>query len=449
MFRGIFETQRHKAVPLLLGTRIGRVNLNCMNTKSALDIVRQGDIHLSGVAHQTIEWELCLNPGGNVSTRHPIFTEEHEMLRQSLRNFIDKEIAPHADEWERQGGFPHRGIFKRFGELGFLGMNVPEEYGGAGADFVTTIVFAEEMVRCNSSGFGASIGLHSNIALPYLAALGTEEQKQKYLVPGVKGELIGALGVTEPGAGSDVGSIRTHAVRDGDGYVINGSKIFITNGGIADFVILAVKTDKERGHAGISLFLVDTDTPGFMVSRDLDKLGWRACNTAELAFEDVRVPKDALFGEESQGFYNIMAHFQEERLYMAVGAVCEAQRALELAMEYAKDRVQFGRPIAKFQVTRHKIADMATRIEAARQLVYNTIRLHIEQEYCQIEVAMSKLFACEMATKVINEALQIFGGYGYMMEYPIQRLWRDARIGPIGGGTSEVQREIVGRLLLG
>ena len=379
---------------------------------------------------------------------HPIFSEEHEMLRHSLRSFIEKEIAPHADEWEEKGEFPHREIFPRFGELGFLGMNTPEEYGGVGFDFVSTIVFAEEMVRCNSSGFGASIGLHSTIALPYLADLGTEEQKQKYLVPGLRGEKIGALGVTEPGAGSDVGSIRTTAVKDGDDYVINGSKIFITNGGIADFVILAAKTDKEAGYSGITLFLVDTDTPGFSVSRKLDKLGWRASNTAELAFEDMRVPKSAMFGEEAQGFYQIMIHFQEERLFMAIGAVAEAQRALDLAIEYAKEREQFGRPIAKFQVTRHKIADMATEVEAARQLVYNTVRLHIEGEDCQVEVGMYKLHACEMATSVIDRALQIFGGYGYMMEYPIQRLWRDARIGPIGGGTSEVQREIIGRLLL-
>lgn len=380
---------------------------------------------------------------------HPIFTEEHEMLRHSVRSFIEKEIAPHADQWEKQGGFPHQEVFRRFGELGFLGMNVPERYGGADADFVSTIVFAEEMIRCNSSGVGASIGMHANIALPYIAALGTEEQKQKYLPRGVKGEIIGSLGVTEPGAGSDVASIRTYAVRDGDEYVINGSKMFITNGGIADFVILATKTDKERGHTGISLFLVDKGAPGFTVSRELDKLGWRACNTAELSFEDVRVPRSAMLGQENEGFYQIMIHFQEERLYMAVGAVGEAQRALDLAVEYAKERVQFGRPIAKFQVTRHKIADMATEIEAARQLVYNTIRLHIEQEPCQVEVAMCKLYACEMANRVINQCLQIFGGYGYMMEYPIQRLWRDARIGPIGGGTSEIQREIIGRLLLG
>ena len=383
-----------------------------------------------------------------MANTHPIFSEEHEMLRRSVRSFIDKEIAPHADEWEEKGEFPHREVFRRFGELGFLGVDAPEEYGGAGADFVSTMVFAEEMVRCNSGGVAASIGLHSNIALPYLADLGTEEQKQKYLVPGIRGELIGALGVTEAGAGSDVGSMRTNAVKDGDDYIINGSKIFITNGGIADFVILAAKTDKEAGHSGITLFLVDTDSPGFTVSRKLDKLGWRAGNTAELAFEDIRVPKSAMFGEEAQGFYQIMIHFQEERLFMAIGAVGEAQRALDLAIQYSKEREQFGRPIAKFQVTRHKIADMATEIEAARQLVYNTIRMHVEKENCQVEVGMCKLFACEMACRVINECLQIFGGYGYMMEYPIQRLWRDSRIGPIGGGTSEVQREIIGRLLL-
>jgi acyl-CoA dehydrogenase len=380
--------------------------------------------------------------------RHPIFTEEHEMLRQSLRSFIAKEIAPHAEEWEKQGGFPHEEVFKQFADLGFLGIDMPEEYGGSNAGFVGTIVFAEEMVGCNSSGVGASLGLQANIALPYIADLGTDEQKRKYLVPGIKGEIIGSLGVTEPGAGSDVASIRTSAVKDGDSYIINGSKMFITNGGIADFVVLAAKTDKDRGHAGISLFLVDKVTPGFTVSRELDKLGWRTCNTAELAFADLRVPSSAMLGGENEGFTNIMTHFQEERLYLAVGAVCEAQHALNLAIEYSKERVQFGRPIGSFQVTRHKIADLATEIEAARQLVYNTIRMHVEQKPCQVEVAMCKLFACEMATRVINQTLQIFGGYGYMMEYPVQRLWRDARIGPIGGGTSEIQREIIGRLLL-
>jgi len=383
-----------------------------------------------------------------VGKQHPIFQEEHEMLRRSMRTFLQKEIAPHADEWDRQGSFPHREVFKRFGELGFLGLNIPEEYGGAGGDFVSTIVYGEEMGAINCAGMSASVGMHATIVLPYLTQLGTEEQKQKYLVPGIRGEMIGCLGVTEPNAGSDVSSIRTYAVKDGDQYVINGSKIFITNGGIADFVILAAKTDREKGHAGISLFLVDTDTPGFSVSRELDKLGWRSGNTAELAFEDVRVPATVLFGEENMGFYQIMIHFQEERLYMAIGAVCEAQKALDLAIQYAKEREQFGRPIAKFQVTRHKIADMATEVEAARQLVYNTIRMHIEQEPCNVEVGMCKLYACEMANRVINQALQIFGGYGYMMEYPIQRLWRDSRIGPIGGGTSEIQREIIGRLLL-
>ena len=383
-----------------------------------------------------------------MAKRHPIFTDEHDMLRDSLSSFIEKELAPHAEEWEQQGCFPHVEVFKRLGELGFLGITLPEKYGGADAGFVSSIVFAEEMVGCNSGGVGASIGLHTNIALPYIAELGTEEQKQKYLIPGTKGELIGSLGVTEPGAGSDVASIRTSAVRDGDAYVINGSKMFITNGGIADYVILAAKTDRDAEHAGISLFLVDKGTPGFVVSRDLDKLGWRTCNTAELAFDDVRVPRSAILGEEGRGFYHIMAHFQEERLYLAVGSVAGAQKALELAAEYAKERVQFGRPIANFQVTRHKIADMATEIEAARQLVYNTIRLHIEQEDCQAEVAMCKLYACEMATRVMNEAIQIFGGYGYMMEYPVQRMWRDSRINTIGGGTSEIQREIIGRLML-
>jgi acyl-CoA dehydrogenase len=381
-------------------------------------------------------------------SRHPIFTDEHEMLRDSLGRFIATEVAPHAAEWEKQGSFPHTELFKRFGELGFLGIDLPEEYGGSGAGFVATVVFAEEMAGCDSGGVAASIGLHANIALPYIADTGTEEQKRRYLIPGAKGEIIGSLGVTEPGAGSDVASIRTTAIRDGDDYIINGSKIFITNGGIADYVIVAAKTDKDAGHAGITLFLVDKGTRGFSVSRELDKLGWRTCNTAELVFEDVRVSRSAMLGAENQGFYNIMTHFQEERLYLAVGSVCGAQNALELASAYAKERVQFGRPIANFQVTRHKIADMATEIEAARQLVYNTIRMYVEQEDCQVEVAMCKVFACEMATRVIDQAIQIFGGYGYMMEYPVQRQWRDARINTIGGGTSEIQREIIGRLLL-
>jgi acyl-CoA dehydrogenase len=280
-----------------------------------------------------------------------------------------------------------------------------------------------------------------------LASFGSREIKERYLVPGIQGKLVGAYAVTEPNAGSDVGGLLTRARREGDQWVINGSKTFITNGVRADFYVVACKTDPERGHQGITQIIVDKGTPGFQVSRKLDKLGWRTSDTGELIFEEVRVPLSNLVGQERQGFYQIMHGFQTERLVMAVGSVAAAQACVELTLEYSKQRHAFGRPIGRFQVTRHKFADMLTRIEAARQLVYHTIWLHVHGRECRKEVAMCKIFACETAVDVADQCIQIHGGYGYMMEYPVQRIWRDMRIQPIGGGTSEIQKEIIGRLV--
>ncbi len=316
-----------------------------------------------------------------------------------------------------------------------------------GGDFRYHAVFSEELSRSGSGGVGAGLGLHACVALPAIASFGSHAQKERYLAPGILGERVGAYAVTEPNAGSDVGGIQTRAVQDGDQWVINGAKTFITNGVRADFCIVACKTAPELAHQGISQIIVEKGTPGFEVSRKLDKLGWRTSDTGELSFQDVRVPLSNLLGEKEQGFYQIMHGFQTERLLMAVGSVAAAQVCFDLTLEYAKQRRAFGRPIGRFQVNRHKFADMLTWIEASRQLVYHTIRLLIHGKDCRKEIAMCKLLACEKAVEVADMCIQIHGGYGYMMEYPVQRIWRDLRIQPIGGGTSEIQREIIGRLL--
>lgn len=375
-----------------------------------------------------------------------LFEDEHKMFRESVRKWVEAELAPYAEEWEAAGEFPKE-LYKRAGDLGFFSGGLPEEYGGVGGDIRYKLIMAEELVHSRSGGVAAGLSLHDAIILPPLNSFGSEEIKQKYLVPAIRGEKIGALAVTEPGAGSDVSGIRTRAVRDGDDFVINGSKIFITNGVRADFYIVACKTDPDSGHKGISQIIVDRDAPGFSISRKLDKLGWRTSDTAELAFEDVRVPVSNLLGRENQGFYQIMGGFQVERLSMAVGSVAAAQRCFDITLEYAKTREAFGRPIGSFQVNRHKFADMLTWIEAARRLTYHAVWLFINGLDCSKEVAMVKIFACEQAVKIADMCIQIHGGYGYMMEYEVQRIWRDQRVQPIGGGTSEVQKEIISRLI--
>jgi citronellyl-CoA dehydrogenase len=381
-----------------------------------------------------------------MTARYPYFTEEHEMFRKTVRDFVQKELVPHAEEWDAAEEFP-REVFTRMGELGLFGIRYPEEYGGSNLDYFYSVVFAEEMAKCGLAGLVMSILVQSDMGTGPLEIIGSEEIKQQYLAAAIKGEMIAALGITEPGAGSDVAGMRTTAVRDGDDYVINGTKTFITNGTRADFVTLAAKTDPEAGHGGISMFVAPTDVPGFSVGRKLDKVGNRVSDTAELVFEDYRIPAANLLGEEGQGFYTAMMNFQGERLIAAVASTSGAQHMLDMTLQYALEREQFGRPIAKFQVTRHKFADMATEIEAGRQLAYHAAYLVDKGIDCVKEVSMAKLYCCETAFKVVDTCLQLHGGYGYMNEYAVSRAWRDTRLSTIGGGTSEVMKEIIGRLM--
>ncbi len=387
--------------------------------------------------------EKVLKPNFETRRKHFIFTEEHDQLRESIRAFAKKELAPHADEWE-ETTFPDS-VFRRMGELGFLGLSYPEEYGGQGGDYYCNLVLAEEMSHAGSGGLVMGVAVHTDMATPPVHLFGTEEQKQRYLVPSIQGQKISCLGITEPDAGSDVAGIKTRAVRDGDEWVINGSKTYITNGHRADFIVLVTKTDADAGYDGFSLFLVDMDTEGVIREKKLEKLGMHASDTALLAFQDVRVPADALLGQEGKGFYHIMWELQGERLIGAAGCVAGAQRCFEKTLEYATDRTAFGRPIGKFQVIRHKFADMATKIEAARQMVYSTAWRHQNGEYPVREISMAKLYAARMACEVTDECLQIHGGAGYMKEYGIERAWRDMRLNRIGAGTDEVMLDVIGR----
>ena len=331
------------------------------------------------------------------------------------------------------------------GELGLLGLSYPEEYGGQGGDYFCNLVLAEEMTHSDSGGLAMGVAVHTDMATPPVHLFGTEEQKQRYLVPAIAGEKISCLGITEPDAGSDVSGIRTRAVRDGDEWVINGSKTYITNGHRADFIVLVAKTDPAAGHDGISLFLVDMDLPGVVREKKLEKLGMHASDTALLAFQDVRVPADALLGQEGKGFYHIMWELQGERLIGAAGCVAGAQKAFDKTLAYATERQAFGRPIGRFQVTRHKFAEMATKIEAARQLVYATAWRFANGEYPVREISMAKLNAARIACEVTDECLQIHGGAGYMREYGIERAWRDMRLNRIGAGTDEIMLDVIGR----
>jgi alkylation response protein AidB-like acyl-CoA dehydrogenase len=384
-----------------------------------------------------------LKPDFAAAPRHFIFTDEHDRLRESIRAFVTKELAPHSEEWE-ETTFPDW-VFARMGELGLLGLSYPEEYGGQGGDPFCNLVLAEEMVHSNCGGLAMGIAVHTDMATPPIHLFGTEEQKQRYLVPAIAGRRISCLGISEPDAGSDVSGIRTRAVRDGDEWVINGAKTYITNGHRADFIVLVCRTDPDAGHDGISLFLVDMDLPGVVREQRLQKLGMHASDTALLAFQDVRVPADALLGEEGKGFYQIMWELQGERLIGAAGCVAGAQRAFDKTLRYALERQAFGRAIGHFQVTRHKFAEMATKIEAARQLVYMTAWRVAQGDYPVREISMAKVFSARMACEVCDECLQIHGGAGYMKEYGIERAWRDMRLNRIGAGTDEIMLEVIGR----
>jgi acyl-CoA dehydrogenase len=377
----------------------------------------------------------------------PPFGAEHAELRETIGRWVREEIVPNVDAWEEAREFP-RGLYSRAGELGFLGLKYPAELGGQGGDYVHDAVWAEELAYAGASGgVGAGLGAHTGIATPPIFRFGTPEQHERWLRPAIRGEKIAALGITEPGAGSDVASIRTFARRVAGGYVVNGSKTFITNGVRADLLVCAVKTTEAGGHGGISFLVLEREMPGYEVARKLEKMGWHSSDTGELSFTDVEVPEENLLGEENGGFRLIMANFAWERLLMALGAVGGMRRLVETAVAYALDREAFGRPIGHFQVIRHKVAEMATKMETCRALTYHALREYVEGRDAIRVVTMAKLASQRACLEVADECLQIHGGYGYMREYGIERAVRDARLGPIGGGTDEVMKEILGKQL--
>jgi len=383
-------------------------------------------------------------PAARPSQPIPPFTEEHEQLRESVRRFVANELRPHATEWEDARWFPDE-VFPKLAEVGFLGLKYPEALGGEGGDHVHDAVFCEELAGCGSGGVAAGIGAHTGIATPPVFRFGTPDQHKRFLEPAIRGERIAALGITEPGAGSDVASITTKAEKVDGGYVVNGSKTFITNGVRADFVVTAVKTTQEGGHSGLSFLLIEKGMEGFTVSKKLEKMGWHASDTAELAFQDVFVPDENLLGEENKGFYLIVANFQWERLLMALGAVGSMQQVLEKTIAFALERNAFGRPIGRFQALRHKLAEMALKLETGRSMTYHALRLFHDGHDATREVTMAKLATQRAAFEVADDALQIHGGAGYMKEYEIERVARDLRLGPIGGGTDEIMKEILAK----
>jgi acyl-CoA dehydrogenase len=380
----------------------------------------------------------------------PTFTDEHEMLRRTVRAFVEKEVVPHVDAWEEAGRIP-RAFWRRLGELGLLGLEFPTEYGGGGGDFLSSVVLGEEMARCRSGGVAFSVLVHTDMSSPWLTRFGTEAQKRAYLPGIVSGETVCALGITEPGTGSDMAGIATRAVRDGDRYLLTGSKIFITNGVHGDLYFIAARTHAgtaERRHAGISMFLVERGWPGFTVSRRLDKMGMCASDTAELSLEECPVPVANLLGEEGRGFHQLAAGLQRERIMAAVLALSGAGRALEDTTGYLRERHAFDGPLAGKPVLRHRVADMATEIEAARHLVHHAAALYTAGEDCVTAVSMAKLFATEVANRVAYQAVQLHGGYGYMREFPVERFFRDVRLWTIASGTSEIMREIIAKRIL-
>lgn len=393
--------------------------------------------------------ETVIKPDHETGRKSLIFTEEHEDLRASMEAWVKKELHPHRNEWE-ETKWPDE-VMRRAGELGYLGLCFPEEYGGQGGDYFYSLVRAEAMSYSGSGGLGMGFAVQTDMVLPPIHLLGNEEQKQRYLVPGIQGTRIGALGITEPGAGSDVAGIRTTAVLDGDEYVINGSKTFITNAARADFIVLVVKTDPDAGHEGISLLLIDirdedgNDLPGFSVAQNLEKMGMNASDTGELAFEDMRVPAESVLGQLGKGFYHISWELQGERLVAAAGSNAGAERVFETTLEYAKDRQAFGRPIGKFQAIRHKFAEMATKIESSKQFTYSVAWQINNGEYPVREISMAKLLSARMACEVADECIQIHGGWGYMKEYEVERHYRDMRLNRIGAGTDEIMLEVIGR----
>ena len=374
------------------------------------------------------------------------FTEEHELFRKSFQEFLQKEVVPHIEKWEKTGTI-ERFIWKKFGDMGYFGITYPEQYGGMDLDLFYTVIFLEELQKINSGGFAAAMWAHSYLAMTHLLKEGDERIKQDYLAPSIAGDKIGCLCITEPFGGSDVAGMKSTAVKKGDKYILNGSKTFITNGIYSDYLVVAAKTDVSKGAKGMSIFLVDRDTPGISATK-LDKLGWRASDTAEIAFDNVEIPAENLMGEENLGFSYIMQHFALERLIMGVNAHARAEFALDYTINYMGEREAFGKTIDKFQALRHTVADMASEIEMSKEFNYSIVKRLIDGVYVVKEASMSKLLSTKIADDVIYKCLQFLGGYGYMEDYPLARLFRDSRLGPIGGGTSEILREIIAKMVI-
>ena len=374
------------------------------------------------------------------------FTEDHETFRQGLRQFLDKEVKPFIDEWEEKGQIPKE-VWKKFGDMGYLGLNYSEELGGINADFFYSVVFMEEISKVHSGGFSITAAVQQYMSSPYLFKHGSEHLKENYLKPAITGQKICAIGITEPGAGSDAANIQTKAIKEGDYYIVNGAKTFITNAYYGDFVVAVVKTNPEAGTGGVSLLVIDLDSPGIS-KRKLKKLGWHSSDTAELNFDDVKVPVKNRIGEEGQGFYYLMGGLQLERLTGSIMGYSSCENILEYSLKYMSERKAFGRTIDKFQVLRHRVAQLATEIEACKQFVYYVCRLHADGKFAVKECSMAKLLSTELADKVMYQCLQFFGGYGYMEEYKVARGFRDARIGTIGGGSSEIMREIIAKMVI-
>ncbi|QLG44247.1 acyl-CoA dehydrogenase family protein [Costertonia aggregata] len=374
------------------------------------------------------------------------FTEEHQLFRQSLKDFLHKEVVPHIEKWEATGTID-KFIWEKFGEMGYFGLATPEENGGLGLDLFYTVILLEELQKINSGGFAAAIWAHVYLAMTHLNKNGNDGQKEKYLSPSINGEKIGCLGVTEPFGGSDVAGMRTTATKQGDSYIINGSKTFITNGVYADYIILAAKTDASKGNKGISIFIVDLKSEGVTANK-LNKLGWRASDTAELAFDNVKVPASNLMGEEGKGFTFIMEAFALERLIMGVNAHARAEYALDYALQYMSERETFGKTINQYQALRHRLVDLYADMDMCRQYNYSVVYKMDKGEYVVKEATISKLKSTKMADEVAYDCLQFLGGYGYIEDYPMARLLRDSRLGPIGGGTSEILREIIAKIVI-
>ncbi|KXK19209.1 MAG: acyl-CoA dehydrogenase [Chloroflexi bacterium OLB15] len=382
------------------------------------------------------------------SPYHP-FTEEHQLFRRSVRSFVEKEINPHADEWEAAGMWPAHAVLKKMGQLGFLGLSYDETYGGANADIWFTVVLAEELGRCDCAGVPMGITVHTDMCTPALAKYGSHALKERFLAPAIRGDVVGAIGVTEPGAGSDVAGIITRAEADGDDYVINGSKMYITNGAQADWICLLARTSPGQGYRGMSLIMVPTDTPGFIVSKKLDKLGNYSSDTAVLTFENMRVPQSNRIGEEGMGFYMQMEQFQRERMIGALTAVSGMEKAVRQTIQYCRERSTFGQPLLNNQWIQFRLCELLTEIEALRQLNYYCAALMSEDETSQ-EVtkiaSMCKLKAGRLAREVADTCLQFYGGMGYMNETPISRYFRDSRLISIGGGADEIMLGIIAKL---